>query len=159
GPAPPIPPAQLAVATLLQAYTRAADDEVIAATTMDRRWQLVLACRACQEAPFSNGALIAFRQRLIASGQDRRLERTVERAEATGGCGPRALRAALDSSPLWSVGREEIRPLLAEVAAEAGGVLLSGARLKATLDRDGDDLAAREQALAKVLAARDAVES
>ncbi len=38
---PPIPPAQLALATLLQAYTGASDDEVIEATSMDRRWQLV----------------------------------------------------------------------------------------------------------------------
>jgi len=38
---PPIPPAQLALATILQAYTGVSDDEVIEATTMDRRWQLV----------------------------------------------------------------------------------------------------------------------
>lgn len=48
---PPIPPAPLALATLLQAYTGASDDEVIEATTMDRRWQLVLACLDCQEPP------------------------------------------------------------------------------------------------------------
>ena len=41
---PPVPPAQLALATLVQAYTQVADDEVIEATTMDRRWQLVLDC-------------------------------------------------------------------------------------------------------------------
>src|SRR5262249_35437033 len=35
---PPIAPAQLAVATILQAYTGVSDDEVIEATTMDRRW-------------------------------------------------------------------------------------------------------------------------
>lgn len=38
---PPIPPAQLALATIVQAYTGASDDEVIEATLMDRRWQLV----------------------------------------------------------------------------------------------------------------------
>src|SRR2546425_11474099 len=38
---PPVPPAQLALATLLQAYTQVSDDEVIEATTMDRRGQLV----------------------------------------------------------------------------------------------------------------------
>jgi hypothetical protein len=177
---PPIPPAQLALATLLQAYTGASDDEVIEATTMDRRWQLVLACLDCQEAPFSKGTLIAFRQRLIASGQDRRLlERTVELAEATGGFGPRALRAALDSSPLWGAGRVEdtynllghaLRKALgvlarqqgrglAEVAAEAGGALLSGTSLKAALDLDWDDPEAREHALARVLATLEAVES
>ena len=41
---PPTPPAQLALALLLQAYTGVSDDEVIEATTMDRRWQLVLDC-------------------------------------------------------------------------------------------------------------------
>jgi transposase len=39
---PPVPPAQLGLATILQAYTGASDDEVIEATVMDRRWQLVL---------------------------------------------------------------------------------------------------------------------
>ena len=34
---PPVPPAQLAVATVLQAYTGVSDDEVIEATVMDRR--------------------------------------------------------------------------------------------------------------------------
>ena len=34
---PLIPPAQLALATILRAYTGVSDDEVIAATTMERR--------------------------------------------------------------------------------------------------------------------------
>src|SRR5215472_9969503 len=41
---PPVPPAQLALATLLQAYTQVSDDEVIEVTTMDRRWQLARDC-------------------------------------------------------------------------------------------------------------------
>src|SRR5919205_1431583 len=41
---PPVPPAQLALATILQAYTGVSDDEVIEALVMDRRWQLVLDC-------------------------------------------------------------------------------------------------------------------
>ena len=43
---PPISPAQLALATILQTYTGVSDDEVIEATLMDRRWQLVLDCLA-----------------------------------------------------------------------------------------------------------------
>ena len=39
---PPVSPARLALATILQAYTRVSDDEVVEATLMDRRWQLVL---------------------------------------------------------------------------------------------------------------------
>ena len=41
---PPVPPAQLALATILQAYAKVSDDEVIEATVMDRRWQLALDC-------------------------------------------------------------------------------------------------------------------
>jgi len=105
---PPIPPAQLALATLLQAYTGASDDEVMEATTMDRRWQLVLDCLDTQEPPFSKGTLIAFRKRLIETNMDRRLiERTIEVANQTGGFGARPLRAALDSSPLWGASRVE----------------------------------------------------
>ena len=48
---PPIPPAQLALAMILQAYVGVSDDEVIEATTMDRRWQLVLDCLDCSEPP------------------------------------------------------------------------------------------------------------
>jgi hypothetical protein len=48
---PPIPPAQLALATILQAYTGVSDDEVIEATTMDRRGPLVLDCLDAEEPP------------------------------------------------------------------------------------------------------------
>src|SRR5437588_7067335 len=54
------------------------------------------------------GTLVAFRQRLIEAHMDRRLiERTIEVATQSQGFGPRALRAALDSSPLWGAGRVE----------------------------------------------------
>lgn len=177
---PPIPPAQLALATLLQAYTGVSDDEVIEATTMDRRWQLVLDCLNGAEPPFSKATLSAFRQRLIAHDFDRRLiERTLEVAQAQGGFSPRALRAALDSSPLWGAGRVEdtVNLLghalhkaldviarqqgrgLAEVAAEAGAALVGGPlSLKAALDLDWDDPAAVPQALRAVLAALAAVD-
>ena len=55
---PPVPPAQLALATLLQAYADVSDDAVIEATTMDRRWQLVLDCLDCDTPPFSKGTLV-----------------------------------------------------------------------------------------------------
>jgi transposase len=105
---PPVPPARLALATILQAYTGAGDDEVIEACVMDRRWQLVLDCLDAEHAPFSKGTLVTFRQRLIAQDLDRRLiERTVELAAQTKAVGSRQLRAALDSSPLWGAGRVE----------------------------------------------------
>lgn len=78
---PPIPPAQLARATIVQAYTGVSDDEVIEATLMDRRWQLVLDCLDTEQAPFSKGTLVVFRKRLIEAQMDRRLiERTIELA-------------------------------------------------------------------------------
>jgi Transposase domain (DUF772) len=78
---PPVPPARLALATILQAYAKVSDDEVIEATVMDRRWQLVLDCMGAEEPPFSKGTLAGFRKRLIERDLDRRLvERTVELA-------------------------------------------------------------------------------
>jgi transposase len=180
---PPVPPARLALATILQAYTGVSDDEVIEAAVMDRRWQLVLDCMGAEEPPFSKGTLVGFRKRLIEKNLDRRLiERTVELAAHTGGFGARALRAALDSSPLWGAGRVEdtlnlmghaLRKALgviavlqgrgqaagtAIVAAQAGVPQLAASSLKAALDADWDDPAARDAALAGVLGLLDQVE-
>src|SRR5438309_6557535 len=176
---PPIAPAQLALATILQAYMGISDDEVIEATTMDRRWQLVLNCLDCSEPPFSKGTLVGFRQRLIEAQMDRRLiEQTIAVAAATAAFGARPLRAALDSSPLWGASRVEdtynllghaLRKALgviarqqgrglAEVAVEAGAGLLGGSSLKAALDRDWDDSSERAEALGVVLAVLTSVE-
>lgn len=88
---PPVAPAMLALALILEAYTGVSDDEVIEATGMDRRWQLVLDCLDCEHAPFSKGTLVAFRQRLIVAQMDRRLiERTIEIAGQSQAFGPRA---------------------------------------------------------------------
>jgi transposase len=181
---PPVPPAQLALAVILQAYTGVSDDEVIEATVMDRRWQLVLDCMGAEDPPFSKGTLVGFRKRLIEKDLDRRLvERTVEVAARTRGFGARALRAALDSSPLRGAGRVEdtlnltghaLRKALgviavlqgrgqaagtAVVAEQAGVPELAASSLKAALDRDWDDPAARDQALAEVLGMLDRVEA
>ncbi len=140
---PPVAPAMLALALILEAYTGVSDDEVIEATVMDRRWQLVLDCLETDQAPFSKGTLVAFRQR----------------------------RAALDSSPLWGASRIEdtynlvghaIKKVmrvvadqqgreLAEVAQEAGVELVCGTSLKAALDRDWDQQIQKEEALELVL--------
>ncbi len=105
---PPVPPAQLALTVILQAYTKASDAEAIEALTMDRRWQLVLDCLDCEQAPFSQATLVRFRQALIIHQLDRRLiERTVELAQNTQKFGSRQLRAALDSSPLWGAAKVE----------------------------------------------------
>ena len=181
---PPVPPAQLALATILQAYAKVSDDEVIEATVMDRRWQLVLDCMNAEEPPFSKGTLVGFRKRLIERDLDRRLvERTVELAAATGGFGARALRAALDSTPLWGAGRVEdtfnlmghaLRKALGVIAVlqgrgqaagitmlaqQAGTPELAASSLKAALDADWDDPAARNAALAQVLGLLDRAEA
>jgi len=54
----------------------------------------------------------------------RLIERTVELAAATGGFGARALRAALDSSPLWGAGRvEDTFNLMGHALRKALGVI------------------------------------
>jgi Transposase domain (DUF772)/Transposase DDE domain len=177
---PPIAPAMLALALILQAYMGISDDEVIEARMMDRRWQLVLDCLDSEQAPFSKGTLVAFRKLLIEAHMDRRLiERTIEVASQSQAFGSRALRAALDSSPLWGAGRVEdtynlvghaLKKVMrvvaqqqgrerAKVAQEAGAQLVCGTSLKAALDRDWDQLEQREEALGLVLQVLQTVES
>ncbi len=181
---PPVPPAQLGLATILQAYTGASDDEVIEATVMDRRWQLVLDCMDHAVAPFSKATLGAFRARLIECNLDRRLvERTVALyGQLTGRIAGGKLRAALDSSPLWGAGRVEdtinllghaLRKVVGVLARQQGWGLAEGTRmlaeragtpelaassLKAALDLDWDDPAALPHALGVVLGAVGRVE-
>jgi hypothetical protein len=69
--------------------------------------------------------LVSFRKRLIERDLDRRLvERTVALAARTGAFGARALRAALDSSPLWGAGRvEDTINLMGHALRKALGVI------------------------------------
>lgn len=177
---PPIAPAKLALATIIQAYMGVSDDEAVEAMTMDRRWQLVLDCLDCEQAPFGKGTLVRFRKKLIEQNLDRRLiERTVEMAEKDRSVSPRHLRAGLDSSPLWGAARvEDTYNLLghalkkalgviarqqgrglAEVANELGAPMLGASSLKVALDLDWDDPSERTRALGLVLGALEAVES
>jgi hypothetical protein len=163
----------------LQAYTGVSDEEVIEALEMDRRWQLVLDCLDCEQAPFGKGTLVRFRAALIAKEGDRRLvERTVEIAKKKGGFSSGSLRAALDSSPLWGAARVEdtynllghaLRKALgviarqqqrdlADVATQAGAEIIAGSSLKAALDLDWDDPVAKVQALTTILQALEEVE-
>jgi hypothetical protein len=181
---PPVPPAQLGLATILQAYTGASDDEVLEATVMDRRWQLVLDCMDHAQAPFSKATLGMFRARLIEHQLDRRLvERTVALyGQLTGRVAGGKLRVALDSSPLWGAGRVEdtinllghaLRKVVGVLARQQGWGLAEGtavlaeragvgelaaSSLKAALDLDWDDPAALPHALRVVLAAVGRVE-
>ena len=104
----PIPPALLAMVTLLQAYDQVGDADAVVTASMDKRWQLVLGTLGEEAAPFSQGALVAFRDRLMTQELDRQLvSRTVELARASGKFGWQHLPAALDSSPLIGAGRVE----------------------------------------------------
>lgn len=177
---PPVPPAQLALATILQAYTKTSDDEVIEAAMLDRRWQLVLDCLESETAPFGKATLVRFRAALIAHDLDRRLiERTVALAEQHGDFGSKKLRAALDSSPLWGAARVEdtynlighaLRKALGVIARqegwdlttlarEAGAEVVTGSSLKAALDLNWDEPTERQRALRMVLTALAAIET
>lgn len=172
----PVPPAQLAMATLLQAYTAASDAEAVELTIVDARWQMVLDNLNSDEPAFSQGALQAFRQRLIAHDMDRRLlERTVEFARSSGLFDPhklpQSLRLAVDSRPLEGAGRVEdtvnllgraARQLLLAAAAAKGvdarkvarkiGVSsLLGSSIKRGLDVDWTDPEQKSEALQELL--------
>jgi hypothetical protein len=169
---PPKAPAMLATVTLLQAYERRSDASTVEEAVFDLRWQMVLDCIGSEEAPFSQGLLVEFRERLIASDLDKRLlERTVEIAKRTGGFGDKVLRAALDSAPLWGAGRVEdtfnliahAMDIVARCAAEVlriekdeaikrAKVELIGRGVKAKLDIDWADEMQRHQALQRLLA-------
>jgi hypothetical protein len=170
---PPHPPAWLCMVLLLQGYVGASDAEAVEMAVMDRRWQLVLDCLDVEEAPFAQGALQAFRERMIDNGMDRvLLERTVALVgegtvtTAEGQQLSKAVRVAIDSRPLAGAGRVEdtinllghaarnIVKLAAkltgrspeEICRKAGIPLLLATSIKAGLDIDWSD--ARQKASA-----------
>lgn len=109
---PPLPPALMAMAALLQGYVGSSDAETVELTVVDLRWQMVLGCLGGDSPAFSQGAFQEFRQRLIEHDMDRRLlERTRELANETkafdGKKLPKTLRAGMDSAPLVGAGRVE----------------------------------------------------
>ena len=175
---PPVPPAHLALAPLLQASTQVAEDAVMEATTMERRGPWGLEGLDCAPPPCSTGPLGAWRQRLMAQPRDRRLlARTVESAAGRGALGARQGRAALARRPLWGAGggdetshllghalRKAVgviaRPQgrgLPEGAAEAGAALGAGASRPAALALAGAAATAPPQARTRRLDARHAV--
>ena len=179
----PVAPALLAMVLLLQAYAGASDAQAVELAIVDARWQMVLGVLGQDEAPFSQGALPAFRQRLIAKDMDRRLlERTVELARKTGAFDwkklPKTLRLAVDSRPLEGAGRvEDTFNLLAhaarnvlgcaahlvdltpeEVAKVAGAPLLVGTSIKAGLDIEWSDPAKKASAIGTLVEQLDRLE-
>ena len=176
----PLPAALVAMVTVLQAYDQVGDADAVVAARLDPRWQLVLGGLGATDAPFSQGALVKFRERMIAHDLDRKLlDRTVALAKQTGRFGWQALRAALDSSPLVGAGRVEdtwnllgraLRAVVTcaattlkiprdQVLQGAGVTLLGAPSLKAALDIDWGDPAAQADALARLRAEVDRVET
>ncbi len=168
----PVPPALLAMVSLLQAYTGLSDADAVNEAEMDQRWQLVLGTLGQEQAPFGQGSLPRFRARLAEHDLDRRLvERTVELAKKTGAFGWQKLKAALDSSPLRGAGRVEdswnligramakMVDLLAEmcdvppivIIRDAELSILRGPSVKAALDIDWNDKRQRSDALQRVI--------
>jgi hypothetical protein len=181
---PPVPPALLAMVSLLQAYLGVSDAEAVELSVMDRRWQLVLDCLEATEPPFSQGALGEFRARLLRTEMDRRLlERTVEVARRSKAFDartlPKSLRVAFDASALEGAGRVEdtlnlvghaarkvvvcVAVLLGctveAVAQQAGIPVLLAPSVKAGLDVDWSDPQAPTAALQQLVAQLAALEA
>jgi hypothetical protein len=162
----PHAPAMLCMVLLLQGYVGASDAEAVEFAVMDRRWQMVLNCLDAEEPPFSQGAVQAFRERMVEHGMDRvLLEHTaalVRDGVLTKGEGQslsKAVRVAIDSRPLAGAGRvEDTINLLGhaarnivrvvsklmdrpedEICRKAGIRLLLSPSIKAGLDIDWSD--------------------
>lgn len=162
----PHPPAMMCMALLLQGYVGASDAEAVEMAVMDLRWQMVLDCLGTTEPPFSQGALQAFRQRLVEHEMDRALlERTValvrdgvaKKGEAQ--ALSKALRVAIDSRPLVGAGKVEdtinllghaarsiiriVSKILGvseeDICRKARARLFLGSSIKAALDIDWSD--------------------
>lgn len=172
----PHPPALMAMAVLLQAYTKTSDAEAVQQCVVDLRWQMVLDCLGATKPPFSQGSLHDFRQRLIEHDLDRRLlERTAELAKETKAFDakklPKTIRIAADSKPLRGAGRvEDTLNLLGhaakdvvhcvaaltgadpeDVATDAGIPLLLDSSIKVALDTDWTDPKRKADALQKLM--------
>lgn len=168
----PVPPAQLAMAALLQAAFNVPDHEVPELTVVERRWQMVLDCAGVDEPPFSQSTVHRFRQRMIEHGLDKLLfDKTVELAKKTKVFGAAKLRAAFDACPLYGAGRvedtfnligraafhvvrtaaERLGKSMEELATAAGIPIVVASSIKAGLDIDWDDPAARRTGLRLLL--------
>ncbi|TKC88484.1 IS1182 family transposase [Polyangium fumosum] len=180
----PVPPALLAMALLLQAYSGLSDADAVDNTVFDVRWQIVLGTVGAQEPAFGQGTLQAFRERMIRHDMDRRLlERTVELARKSKGFDwkklPKTLRLAIDSRPLEGAGRvEDTLNLLGhatfkllraaatllerraeEIAACAGAPAFLAPSIKAGLDIDWFDPEQKAAAVGELVEQIEAIEA
>jgi hypothetical protein len=179
----PVPPALMAMATLVQGYLGVSDATMVELTVLDLSVQMVLDCLGAEEAAFSQGAFADFRARFIRHDMDRRLlEKTVEVARRTKEFDwkklPKDLRVGIDSKPLEGAGKvEDTFNLLghaarkvAECAAgllgwkfeklcrEAGVPILLASSTKAGLDIDWNDAAEKSEAIKTLTAQLDSLQ-
>ena len=163
---PPHAPAFLCMVLLLQGYVGASDAEAVELSVVDLRWQMCLDCIGTEQAPFSQGALQLFRERMVTHDMDRLLlERTVAMVrlgvmtEGEKRAVTKAVRVAVDSRPLAGAGRVEdtinllghaarsIVKLVSkltdrkpdDICRKAGIPLLLASSIKAGLDVDWSD--------------------
>lgn len=179
----PLPPAQLVLVLLLQAYTQASDEEAVRRSPMDKAWQMVLGTPGQDEPVFSKATLVHFRADVIAHDLDSvLLARSVQVAREHAGFDPnvlRKLRVTMDSAPLEAVGRKEdtinllrhaLRILVRIIALllmmtpeklceRAGLTLLRASSVKAGLDLDGSDSEARDEGARRILAEAQTLEA
>lgn len=169
---PPIPAAQLAMATILQAYEQKSDAGATLDAMFDIRWRMVLNSLDCEEAPFSQGTLCDFRHRLIKHNMDEvLLSHTVDVAKKVGGFSYKSLRVALDSAPLQGCGRVEdtfnlvahaLELLIDCIAAvkhceqqtlisEIGAKYIGKSSIKAALDIDWSDTNEKANAITHLM--------
>jgi hypothetical protein len=142
------------------------DAEAVELSVVDLRWQMVLGCLGAEKPSFSQGALQAFRERMVAHNVDQALlERTAALVregsvtEAERKSLSKALRVAVDSRPLAGAGKvEDTINLLGhaarsivrvmsklterteeEICRKARAPLLLASSIKAGLDIDWSD--------------------
>jgi len=163
---------------ILQRYEGLGDRAAVEEAEYDKRWQLVLGTLGQHSAPFGQGTIFRFRQRMIEHDLDKRLvERTIELAKRTKKFGWKNLKVMLDSSPFEGAGRVEdtwnlIGRAMGKVVgavAQALGVepryviegagltVLDGPSLKAALDIDWSDPGERHEALQQLVGEADAL--
>lgn len=172
---PALPPAMMCMVLLLQSYMQISDAEAVELSIVDARWQLVLDCWGTTTPLFSQGAVQAFRGRMIAHQMDQRLlERTVQLARETKEFDwkklPKDLRIGVDSRPLVGAGRVEdtlnllghiarkiaigaasvLKIELKEVCRRARCPLLMASSVKAGLDINWSNKKQKEESLQKL---------
>ncbi len=176
----PCPPAMLAMVMLLQRYQVPSDAAAVDEAENDQRRQLVLGTLGKKRAPFGQGTLVRFREKLIAHNLDKRLvDRTVELAKKTKRFGWKQLRVAFDSSPLEGAGRvEDTWNLIGRAMAKLVGAvskttgvtedkvirgarltLMSASSVKAALDIDWSDPDERHEALQRLISEAEQLEA